>query len=75
MASKVPIPKSDSIYMSPEECQKLWGSFTSASWDESVPERHRQILEERIARYCETGVELTPWEEFEKELFEQLMKG
>ena len=36
-----------------------------------IPDWHREILEERMARYQEVGMEGTPWEEFRKELIEQ----
>ncbi|HKY45861.1 MAG TPA: addiction module protein [Pyrinomonadaceae bacterium] len=75
MASKEPIPQPDRIYLSPEECRERWGSFFSAPVQLSIPDWHMEILEERIADYCENGVHMTPWEDFEKELFEMLMKG
>ncbi len=75
MASKTPIPPPGSYFLSPEECQERWGSFTSSPQQVSIPDWHMKILEERIADYCENGVHMTPWEEFEKELFEMLIKG
>lgn len=33
-----------------------------------IPEWHREILEEQLARYKAHGFEGTPWEEFEQEL-------
>lgn len=78
MASKVPSPQPDPNYLSPEECRKRFGSFLSAPdtpGQVSIPDWHMEILKERIADYCENGVHMTPWEEFEKELFEMLMKG
>ena len=41
----------------------------------SIPDWHMEILEERLARYRASGMEGTPWEEFEKELIEQLTKS
>jgi Putative addiction module component len=41
----------------------------------SIPDWHREIIEERLARYRSTGMEGTAWEEFEKELIEQLTKS
>jgi hypothetical protein len=40
----------------------------------SIPDWHMEILEERLARYRSSGMEGTTWEEFEKELIEQLTK-
>ena len=37
----------------------------------TIPDWHMAILEERMARYESEGTEWTPWEEFEKELFEE----
>ena len=68
-------PQSRSNYLSPEECQEMFRDFTISPWEVNIPYQDRQILEERIARYCKNGVEVTPWEEFEKELLEQLMKS
>ena len=75
MSSKLPIPPPDPNYLSPEECQELWRSFTSSPQQISIPDWHMEILEERLTRYCVTGMKGTPFEEFEKELFELLMKG
>ena len=75
MSSKKPIPQSSSYYLSPEECQEMYRDFMSKSWRINIPDHHKEILLERMARDCETGVECTPWEEFEKELLEQLMKS
>ena len=36
-----------------------------------IPEWHREILKERMARYEEVGMEGTPWEEFKRELIEE----
>jgi hypothetical protein len=74
MSSKIRSPSSG-YYLSPEECQELWGSFSSQPWNIDIPEWHKELLEERIADCCENGVYMTPWDEFEKELFEMLMKG
>lgn len=74
MSSKVS-SSSSGYYLSPEECQERWGSFTSESWDVNIPDWHKEILQERFADYCKNGVYMTPWEEFEKELLEMFMKG
>ena len=74
MASKVPSPLPDPNYLSPEECRELFGSFFSAPVELSIPDWHMQILEERVADYCENGVHMTPLEEFENELLEELLE-
>lgn len=35
-----------------------------------IPDWHRELLNESLARYREVGMEGTPWEEIEKELDE-----
>ena len=40
-----------------------------------VPEWHLKILEERIARYREFGMEETTWEEFEQELEKEFFQA
>lgn len=73
MASKAPSPKPDPYYLSPEECQKRFGSFLAADPAEiDIPAWHVELLKERMTRYCEVGVHFTPWEEFEKKLLERL---
>ena len=77
MASKVPIPQSDPNYMSPEECQELFGSFLAAdpeSMQIRIPDWHVELLKERMRDYCENGVQMIPFEEFEKELLEDLLE-
>ncbi|HET9711867.1 MAG TPA: addiction module protein [Pyrinomonadaceae bacterium] len=69
MSSKVPIPSSG-YYLTPEECQEMFRGFTPGHWEADIPDHHKEILEERIADYCKNGVHMTPWEEFEKELFD-----
>ena len=64
-------PQRGSYYLTPEECQEMFGGYTPGQFnDADIPDHHKQILEERIADYCKNGVEMTPWEEFEKELFD-----
>jgi len=75
MASKAPNPQRGSYYLSPEECQEKFRAFATSPWEIDIPEHHKEILEERIADYCKNGVHMTPWEEFDKELLEELMKG
>ena len=75
MSSETPIPPSGSFYLSPEKCREMWGDIDWDSGWEDIPEEDVEILKERTTRYCEAGVVMTPFEEFEKELFELLMKG
>jgi hypothetical protein len=75
MSSKLSNPPPGPHDLSPEECEEIWASFESSPQQLSVPDWHMEILEERLARDCVTGMKGTPWEEFEKELFELLMKG
>ena len=42
--------------------------------DDLAPDWHIRIVEERLAEYGPDFKEGKTWEEFEKELFEQLMK-
>jgi len=39
-----------------------------------IPDWHRKILDERMAKYWAEGFEGTPWEEFERELLEEITK-
>jgi hypothetical protein len=40
-----------------------------------VPEWHHKIVDERLARYREFGMEETTWEEFEQELDEEFFSN
>ena len=81
MSSKIPFPPPGFDELSLEDqieyVQELWDRITSRPESEqiSVPDWHLEILEERLARYRENGEEGTSWEEFEKELIEELKKG
>ena len=44
---------------------------TSTEEQVPIPEWHRKILDERMAKYAATGFQGTTWEEFEKELREE----
>lgn len=71
MSSEKPIPRQGSYYLTPEECQEMFRGFTPGQFDDAdIPDHHKEILEERITDYCKNGVVMTPWEEFEKELFD-----
>ena len=57
-----------------EYVQELWDYIVDSRSDEiSIPDWHRELIKERLAR--ENPEEGISWEEFEKELLEQLMKG
>lgn len=79
MTSKVPIPPPGFDELSADEqieyIGELWNHIPSLSDDAPVPDWHMKIIEERLADYEKNGFEGTPLEEFEKELFELLMKG
>lgn len=72
MSSKVSNPQSDPNYVSPEECQELFGSFLEGPPPQNIPEWQVELLRERMARYCETGFQGTPFEEYEKKVLERL---
>ena len=75
MASKVPIPQPDRIYLSPEECRERFASFLAADPAEiPIPEWQVELLKERMARYCEEGVTGITFEAFEKKVLERLRK-
>jgi putative addiction module component (TIGR02574 family) len=78
MSSKIPFPPPGFDELTADEqveyVQGLWDYIVDSRSDQiSIPDWHREILEERMAR--ENPEEGTSWEEFEKELLEQLMKG
>jgi len=79
MSSKVPIPPPGFDELSTDDqieyIQDLWDHITSDPKGVSIPDWHKEILEERLTRYSRNGMEGTTWEEFEKELIEQLIKG
>lgn len=77
MASKAPSPQSDPNYWSPEKCQERFGSFLAAdpeTFQIRIPDWQTKLLKERMADYCENGLHVTPWKEFEKELLEELLE-
>jgi len=79
MSSKIPFPPAGFDELSVEDqieyVQELWDLITSRPEEVPVPDWHLEIIEERLARYRETGEEGRPCEEFEREIFEQLKKG
>jgi putative addiction module component (TIGR02574 family) len=80
MSSKIPFPPAGFDELTADEqveyVQELWDYIVdSRSGQISIPDWHREILEERMAQYRENGDEGIPFEQFEKELFEQLKKG
>ena len=79
MSSKVPFPPPGFDELSTDDqieyLQDLWDRISSDPDEVSVPDWHKEILEERLARYERNGMEGTTLEDFEKELMEQLLKG
>ena len=79
MTSKIPFPPPGFDELSNDEqieyIGRLWNRISPMSDDASVPDWNMEIIEGRLARYERDGMEGTPLEEFEKELFELLMKG
>ena len=80
MSSKIPFPPPGFDELTADEqveyVQELWDYIVDSRSDQiSIPDWHREILEERMAQYRENGDEGIPFEQFEKELFEQLRKG
>ena len=79
MSSEVPFPPPGFDELSIDEqieyIGQLWNCVKSLPDDTPVPDWHMEIINERLARYEREGMEGTPLEEFEKELFELLMKG
>ena len=79
MSSKLPIPPPGFDELSPDEqtdyVQELYDYVDSHPQRVSIPDWHLELIEERMARYRENGMEGTTLEEFEKELLEQLLKG
>lgn len=77
MASKVSIPQPGPNYLSPEECRERFASFLAAdpeSMQIRIPDWQIELLKERMRDYCENGVHMIPFEEFEKELLEELLQ-
>ncbi len=79
MTSEVPFPPPGFDELSIDEqieyIGQLWNRIPSLPDDAPVPDWHVEIIEKRLADYEKNGVEGTPLEDFEKELFELLMKG
>lgn len=74
MSSPLPVPPPGFDRLSRAEqleyIEELLDFVTSDAKYVEIPEWHRKILEERIARYRAVGIEGTTWEEFEHELTE-----
>ena len=79
MSSKVPFPPPGFDELSPEEqadyVEALWERITPPSEPIDVPDWHREIIEERMARYAETGFKGRPWEEVNAEILAELTKS
>lgn len=79
MSSPLPIPPPGFEELSPAEQLDYVDEFldyvTANAKIAEVPEWHLKILDERIARYREFGMEETTWEEFEQELDKEFFQA
>jgi putative addiction module component (TIGR02574 family) len=79
MSSEVPFPPAGfddlSIDEQNEYVSKLEERIKSLPDDLPVSDEDMKLIEERLAECERNGFQGTPWEEFEKELIEQLIKG
>jgi putative addiction module component (TIGR02574 family) len=75
MSSKIPFPPAGFDELSVEDqieyVQELWDKITSRQEKVPVPDWHLEIIEERLTRYRENGMEGRTWEEFEEDLDKQ----
>jgi putative addiction module component (TIGR02574 family) len=78
MSSKVPFPPPGFDELSPQDqvdyVQALWESIAPPSEPIDIPDWHKEILDERMARYSSEGMEGTSLEEFEEKLLELFTK-
>lgn len=78
MSSPLPIPPPGFDQLSRVEQLDYIDEFldyvTADAKVTEVPEWHLKILDERLARYREFGMEETTWEEFEQELHEEFFQ-
>jgi hypothetical protein len=78
MSSQLPVPPPGFDGLQYEEqldyVLELFDYVTSNAKYVEIPEWHRQILEERMARYRAVGVQGQTWDEFEKELKKEFGK-
>ncbi len=76
MSSPLPFPPPGFDQLSHEErldyIEGLLNYVVSGERYVEIPDRHREMLEERLAHYRANGFEGTPWEEFEEELDKEL---
>ena len=80
MSSKVPFPPPGFDELSAEDradyAEALSGYVEQlANVPVDIPDWHKEILDERMARYEKEGMTGISWEELEKQLLEQLIKG
>ncbi len=79
MSSEVPFPPPGfdelTIDEQNEYVSKLEERIKSLPDDLSLSDSDREIIEKRLAECEKNGFEGIPWEEVEKELIEQLIKG
>jgi putative addiction module component (TIGR02574 family) len=79
MSSEVPFPPPGfdelSIDEQHEYVSKLEDQIKSLPDDLPVSDEDMKLIEERLAECEKNGFEGIPWEEVERELIEQLIKG
>lgn len=80
MSSPLPFPPSGFDELTSDEqveyVEKLSDDITPNETYVEIPEWHREILEEAMARYEEVGMEGRPWAEVQQELIaEGLIKA
>jgi putative addiction module component (TIGR02574 family) len=71
MSSQLQMPPPGFEELSVEEqieyVQMLWDYIASSPNNVPVPDWHKEILEERLARYRQNGMEGTIWDESEED--------
>jgi hypothetical protein len=79
MSSPLPFPPEGFAQLSREEqlyyIEGLLNYVATGERYVPIPDLHREILEERLARYRENGFPGTPWEEFEQELEKEFFQA
>lgn len=78
MSQSLPMPPPGFDALTVEEqidyVQSLWDHIAAHPEQVPVPEWHRQVIAERLASYQANPNEGKPWEEFEKEVIEELKR-
>ena len=66
MSSQIPIPIPDT-----DDAE----DFSIEEEDDDIPDWHKKILDELLAKYEAEGFHGTPWEEFQRELHEEVTQA